>query len=329
MMSSRIVTGAILVGLLATTPALAQNARPRGGDQGGDRGSRGGDQGARGGDRGSRGGDQGARGGDRGARGGNQGARSVNQGGNRGGDNARAYRAAPQRAPERRSYNSGRSDGNRRYDAPRQYQAPRRYDAPRRYQAPRSSQYRPPYLQPGLRGSAARPVQPQLRLPRLRLPRPQPQLLAGYCAYFGYRGIYGYGSGYRRNRITTVYAWRPYRYRPRFSIGVYYGAGGYYNYGHTPSYFYDPIPGRPYGGVRITDAPHESQVFVDGYYVGIVDDFDGAFQHVNLEAGQHRVEVRAPGAEPISFDVYVQSGRTITLRADAYDDGYAEQADGY
>jgi hypothetical protein len=66
-------------------------------------------------------------------------------------------------------------------------------------------------------------------------------------------------------------------------------------------------------------------VFVDGYYVGIVDDFDGVFQHVNLEAGEHRIEVRAPGYdEAISFDVYVQPGRTITLRADAYDDGYYE-----
>ena len=67
-------------------------------------------------------------------------------------------------------------------------------------------------------------------------------------------------------------------------------------------------------------------MFADGYYVGIVDDFDGVFQHVNLEAGQHRIEVRSPGLEAISFDVYVQPGRTITLRADDYDDGYA--ADG-
>ena len=33
-----------------------------------------------------------------------------------------------------------------------------------------------------------------------------------------------------------------------------------------------------------------------------------------------------PGSdEGISFDVYVQAGRTITLRADAYDDGYSGQ----
>ena len=85
--------------------------------------------------------------------------------------------------------------------------------------------------------------------------------------------------------------------------------------------------------MRITEAPRDAQVFADGYYVGIVDDFDGAFQHVNLEAGQHRIEVRAGGIPPISFDVYVQPGRTITLRADDYNDGYYDDpnanGDGY
>ena len=139
--------------------------------------------------------------------------------------------------------------------------------------------------------------------------------------------MYGYGGGYRHTRIVTVYPWRPYYYRPHFSIGVYYGAGGVYDYGYTPSSYYDPIPGRVYGGVRITEAPRDAQVFADGYYVGIVDDFDGAFQHVNLEAGQHRIEVRAGGIPPISFDVYVQPGRTITLRADDYNDGYCDDAE--
>jgi hypothetical protein len=57
-------------------------------------------------------------------------------------------------------------------------------------------------------------------------------------------------------------------------------------------------------------------VFADGYYVGIVDDFDGVFQHMNLEAGPHRIEIRAPGYPPIAVDVNVQPGETITYRAD-------------
>ena len=57
-------------------------------------------------------------------------------------------------------------------------------------------------------------------------------------------------------------------------------------------------------------------MFADGYYVGIVNDFDGVFQHVNLEAGEHHIEIEAPGFEPVAFDVLVQPGRTITFRAD-------------
>jgi hypothetical protein len=58
-------------------------------------------------------------------------------------------------------------------------------------------------------------------------------------------------------------------------------------------------------------------VFADGYYVGIVNDFDGIFQHLNLEAGPHTIEIRLPGYnDAIRFDVVIQPGRTITYRAD-------------
>ena len=55
------------------------------------------------------------------------------------------------------------------------------------------------------------------------------------------------------------------------------------------------IGGSPYGGVRIQGAPRNAEVYVDGSYVGIVDDFDGAFQRLELEPGAHSIEIRAPG----------------------------------
>ncbi len=124
-----------------------------------------------------------------------------------------------------------------------------------------------------------------------------------------------------RPRIVTVVPYRPFVYRPHLSLGVFYGSGGVYPYGYTPRGYYDPIPGRFYGGLRITDAPREAQVFADGYYVGIVNDFDGVFQHLNLEAGPHHIEIRLPGAyddDAVGFDVDIQPGRTITYRADWY-----------
>lgn len=127
-------------------------------------------------------------------------------------------------------------------------------------------------------------------------------------------------------RVVRVAPYRPYYYRPTFRVGYpyygypygYYGSGYYgYPYGYRmapPAYLYD-VPGRLYGGVRIVDAPREAEVFADGYYMGVVNDFDSIFQHMNLEAGPHRIEVRAAGFAPVAFDVNVRPGETITYRA--------------
>lgn len=142
----------------------------------------------------------------------------------------------------------------------------------------------------------------------------------GWRRYDARNRYYYYYAAPRYVRPTIVYVvpYRPYVYRPSFSTGVYYGSGGYYPYGYTPRAYYDPIPGRPYGGVRITGAPRDALVFADGYFVGIVDDFDGVFQHINLEAGLHHIEVQWGGYQPIAFDVYVRPGETTTFRADRY-----------
>jgi hypothetical protein len=118
-----------------------------------------------------------------------------------------------------------------------------------------------------------------------------------------------------RPTVVRVIPYRPYVYRPSYSAGVIYGTGGYYPFGYTPRGYYDPIPGRPYGGLRITDAPRYARVFADGYYVGLVNDFDGIFQHLNLEAGPHRIEIQDDGYGAIAFDVYIRPGETITYRA--------------
>lgn len=115
--------------------------------------------------------------------------------------------------------------------------------------------------------------------------------------------------------VRVVPSYRPYVYRPSYRVGVIYGTNGYYPYGYTPRGYYDPIPGRPYGGLRITDAPRYARVFADGYYVGLVNDFDGVFQHLNLEAGPHRIEIEDEGYGAIAFDVYIRPGETITYRA--------------
>jgi hypothetical protein len=121
--------------------------------------------------------------------------------------------------------------------------------------------------------------------------------------------------------------YRPYFY-PGFAFGLYAGYPYYYPYGYYgwgyPYYGYPyAYPGyyaaayRPYGGVRIQGAPRDAQVYADGYYVGIVDNFDGALQHLNLEPGPHKIEIRVANQPPIAFEVNVRPGETITYRASA------------
>jgi hypothetical protein len=135
---------------------------------------------------------------------------------------------------------------------------------------------------------------------------------------YGRNGVTRYVPRVVHPTIIQVAPYRPYVYRPSYRMGVYYGSGGYYPYGATPRGYYDPLPGRYYGGVRITGVPRDAQVFADGYYVGLVNDFDGAFQHMNLEAGPHHIEIDWGGYEPIAFDVHVRPGETTTFRGNGY-----------
>jgi hypothetical protein len=55
---------------------------------------------------------------------------------------------------------------------------------------------------------------------------------------------------------------------------------------------------------------------VDGYYVGVVDEFDGLFQKLHIESGAHRVEVRAAGYETLEFDVRISPEHTTTYQGE-------------
>ncbi len=146
-----------------------------------------------------------------------------------------------------------------------------------------------------------------------------------------------FGSRGRTNvYVNNRYYTRPYRsyYSPGFSVGLgyyspyysygvgnlyspYYGAYNdpYYGYGYGNSYGYYGSAGNvaadyvASGWLRLKVRPRHADVFVDGYYVGIVDEFDGAFQRLRLEAGPHQVEVAAEGFAPLTFDVRILPNR--------------------
>lgn len=147
-----------------------------------------------------------------------------------------------------------------------------------------------------------------------------------------YRGQRYYSPSQYDRWARQYYRWSPIGYAPWSliygSIGYanfgFYGSGawgpyygGHYNGYHPGYYGYSPTPWQvtpaDFGAVRLRVRPRDAQVLVDGFYAGIVDDFDGTFQSLRLAAGGHKIEIRMPGFEDLELDVHVQPGRTITL----------------
>ena len=82
---------------------------------------------------------------------------------------------------------------------------------------------------------------------------------------------------------------------------------------HAQVYDYPPTEVYgPFSALRLQVQPAQTEVFVDGYYAGIVDDFDGAFQRLTLTAGPHSVEIRMPGSPPVAVDLRIEPGQTMT-----------------
>jgi hypothetical protein len=107
----------------------------------------------------------------------------------------------------------------------------------------------------------------------------------------------------------------PYLVYNPFWLG--YSGDAYGLIGSSPGYWLgvdtpSPFEARgPAGGLRLKIQPKDAQVYVDGYYAGIVDDFNGLLQHLELAPGPHHVEVRTPGRQSLQFDVVIQARHTI------------------
>jgi hypothetical protein len=102
------------------------------------------------------------------------------------------------------------------------------------------------------------------------------------------------------------------------------GFGGYYG-----GYYYDPFdtfgPYATYypsqsadddGALRIKVKPRKASVYVDGYFVGHVDDFDGVLQRLHLSSGPHRIEIRQSEYESLTFDVNIVRDETVTYHGE-------------
>ena len=85
-----------------------------------------------------------------------------------------------------------------------------------------------------------------------------------------------------------------------------------------------PYPMHPYGygyrtyepeaSVRLEVKPKDAEVYVDGYYAGIVDDFDGTFQRLRVEPGEHELELWLDGYKTVHQKVYLTQDNTFRVK---------------
>jgi hypothetical protein len=145
-----------------------------------------------------------------------------------------------------------------------------------------------------------------------------------YSSY--YRPYYGgyYGSYYR------PYYYSPFYSGVGFGFGLSYGlySGFYapfyagYGYGGYPySYAQYGYPRGYYGyggawaSARLEVKPRDAQVFVDGYLVGNVDQFDGVFQRLDLPTGEHEIAIYQRGYRAYRQRTLFRPGESYHFKA--------------
>jgi PEGA domain len=128
-----------------------------------------------------------------------------------------------------------------------------------------------------------------------------------YGAYYGYPGFYGYYP------YDSFYSGFGYPYYYPYGYGG-YGYGGYgYGYG---GYCYGTRRYRETASIRLQVDPPETRVYVDGYYAGVVDDFDGIFQRLHVSPGRHEVTLKLDGYRTHKFKAYVSEDHTLKVHYD-------------
>jgi hypothetical protein len=130
----------------------------------------------------------------------------------------------------------------------------------------------------------------------------------------------GTGTGDRRDR-DGGYGYGGYGYHGRrggWRGGIWvedcydciYDPGYYPRYRYRYRYYDDSA------SVRIQVEPQNARVYVDGYYAGTVEDFNGLFQRLYVPRGRHEITLKLEGYRAHRFMIYGVPGRTIKLRYD-------------
>jgi hypothetical protein len=98
--------------------------------------------------------------------------------------------------------------------------------------------------------------------------------------------------------------------------------GGWYSpswgaaWARYPVGYYGPwyVAPRDRAAIHLQVKPREAQVFVDGYYAGIVDDFDGRLQRLRVRAGDRDLTIYLEGYRTIRETVRIRPGEDLRIQ---------------
>ena len=112
----------------------------------------------------------------------------------------------------------------------------------------------------------------------------------------------------RVNRVVVGGFYDPFFYSP-FWYDPWYAAP--YQWGYPP---YGGAYLAPDASVKLDVKPKQAEVYVDGYYAGIVDDFDGAFQRLHVAPGEHEIELYLDGYRAVKQRVFLSADNTFKVK---------------
>lgn len=90
----------------------------------------------------------------------------------------------------------------------------------------------------------------------------------------------------------------------------------FYGWGY-PGFYSPAFYNRHTGGessARIQVTPRQTEVYVDGYLAGVVDDFDGFAQRLRVAPGEHVIELYLDGHKTIAQTIMFAPGQSYRIR---------------
>jgi len=132
------------------------------------------------------------------------------------------------------------------------------------------------------------------------------------------------GRGGRPRVVRPIGIGRPFvAVRSAYYSPFYYDPFFWGGYGWYPSAYWSPFAQYPYplyagayrqSAARIQVTPREAEVYVDGYFAGTVDDFDGFAQRLDVPAGEHEIQLYLDGYRTIREKILFRPGATYKIK---------------